>query len=192
MSNKPKKNVTSSQIKQAVHILKQGGIIAYPTEAVFGLGCLPENIEAIKKLLKLKNRQEDKGLILLASEFSQLASYLCPVDETVLQKIQSTWPGPSTWILPTPLKTSRLLKGNFDTIAVRISAHPIVREICAQCQSPIISTSANITGKSMSYNVSDVQQHFQDKLDYILDGPLGDSNKPSVIKDAITDEVIRL
>lgn len=179
------------KIRHAVHILQQGGIIAYPTEAVFGLGCLPENLDSIKRLLQIKQRPIEKGLILLASELSQLEPYLAEIKPDILQKIQPSWPGPTTWVLPATKKTSPLIKGQFDTIAVRISAHPIVRELCRQCQSPIISTSANITGKHMSYSAFDVRLQFQNQLDYILDGPLGDSNKPSVIKNAITDEIIR-
>ena len=184
-------NISAWQIRHAVHILKQGGLIAYPTEAVFGLGCLPGDTEAIKKLLQLKQRPIEKGLILLASELSQLEPYLSLLNHQILQKIQSSWPGPTTWILPTPAQTSPLLKGKFNTIAVRISAHPIVRELCHQCQSPIISTSANITGKNMSYSAFDVRRQFKNHLDYILNGPLGSSDKPTVIKDAVTNQVIR-
>jgi len=184
-------NISARQIRHAVHILKQGGLIAYPTEAVFGLGCLPDKTETIKRLLQLKHRPKEKGLILLASELSQLEPYIDYLTPDILQKIQSSWPGPTTWILPTPVTTSPLIRGNFNTIALRISAHPIVRELCDQCQSPIISSSANLTGKKMSYNALDVRLQFKTHLDYILNGPLGDSNNPSVIKDAITDQVIR-
>ena len=184
-------NLSAWKIRHAIHILKKGGVIAYPTEAVYGLGCLADNTKAIKRLLALKQRPKEKGLILLASDLSQLAPYICQLDQTILQKIQATWPGPTTWILPTPPETSTLIKGSFDTIAVRISAHPIVQELCTQCQSPIISTSANITGQSMSYSAFDVRQHFKNELDYILNAPLGDSDKPTVIMDAITDQIIR-
>ena len=179
------------QIQESVTLLKNGGLIAYPTEAVFGLGCLPDKTDTINRLLKLKQRSKEKGLILLASDLSQLELYLCPVEQSIIDKIQSSWPGPNTWILPTPSQTSTLIKGNFETIAVRISAHPVVQALCRQCQSPIISTSANITGESMSYTASDVQKHFDNKLDYILDAPLGDSKKPTVIRDALTDQIIR-
>ncbi len=178
-------------IHYAAQLLREGGLIAYPTEAVFGLGCLPDKLQTIEKLLKLKQRPIEKGLILLASELSQLEPYLSPFDDEILQKLQSTWPGPTTWILPTPKETSSLIKGQFDTIAVRISAHPLVRELCQQCQSAIISTSANITDKNMSYSASDVRQHFDNQLDYILDGPLGESKKPTVIIDALSDKIIR-
>lgn len=182
---------STRQINHAAQILQQGGLIAYPTEAVFGLGCLPDKTESIQKLLQLKQRPIEKGLILLASDLSQLMPYLSPIEPVILKKIEASWPGPTTWILPTPETTSSLIKGHFNTIAVRISAHPIVHELCHQCQSAIISTSANITGQEMSYSAFDVRQHFTDNLDYILDGSLGDSDKPTEIINAITDQIIR-
>ncbi|MCK5648020.1 MAG: threonylcarbamoyl-AMP synthase [Gammaproteobacteria bacterium] len=185
-------NIPPWQIRHAVHILKQGGLIAYPTEAVFGLGCLANNTEAIQRLLQLKQRPKEKGLILLASDLSQLEPYFSPLKADILEKIKSSWPGPTTWILPAPAATSALIKGKFNSVAVRISAHPIVHELCRQCQTPIISTSANITGKNMSYSAFDVRLQFNNKLDYILHGPLGDNDKPTIIKDAITDQLVRI
>lgn len=179
-------------IEHAVHILQQGGIIAYPTEAVFGLGCLADNTQAILKLLQLKQRPMNKGLILLASEFSQFKNYISPLDDIILNKIQSTWPGPTTWVVPAPSDTSSpLIRGQFNSVAIRISAHPVVKALCRQCQSAIISTSANISGHDMTYNAAQVSLQFGDQLDYILDAPLGHSHKPSIIKDALSDKIIR-
>ena len=180
-----------TSINHAVHILQQGGIIAYPTEAVYGLGCLADKPLSIEKLLNLKQRPIDKGLILLAAEFSQFENYIEPLDDPTLNKIQSSWPGPTTWVVPARPETSPLIRGKFSSIAIRISAHPIVQAICRQCQSPIISTSANITGEEMTYNTKQVRQQFKEQLDYILKGTLGDSHKPSIIKDALTDQIIR-
>ena len=178
-------------IRHAVHVLRRGGLIAYPTEAVFGLGCLPDKTQTIKKLLQLKQRPIEKGLILLAADLSQLAPYITPLEQDVEQKIQSGWPGPTTWVVPTPSRTSPLIRGKFHSIAIRVSAHPIVRELCRQCNSPIISTSANMTGQNMSYSAFDVRLRFKDQLDCILNAPLGDSDKPSVIRDAMSGRVIR-
>ena len=178
-------------IRHAVHVLRRGGLIAYPTEAVFGLGCLPDKTQTIKKLLQLKQRPIEKGLILLAADLSQLAPYITPLEQDVEQKIQSGWPGPTTWVVPTPSRTSPLIRGKFHSIAIRVSAHPIVRELCRQCNSPIISTSANMTDQSMSYSAFDVRLRFKNQLDYILNAPLGDGDKPSVIRDAISERVIR-
>jgi len=179
-------------INTAVQILQAGGIIAYPSEAVYGLGCLPDHLESIEKLLQLKQRPEKKGLILLASDLSQLSAYLSPIEPKILDKIQATWPGPYTWILPTPDTTPTLIKGDFNTVAVRVSAHPLVQQLCQRCHSAIISTSANTTGKAMSYTPDDVHSHFGEQLDYILHGALGDSDKPTVIIDALSDKVIRV
>ena len=178
-------------IRHAVHVLRRGGLIAYPTEAVFGLGCLPDKTQTIKKLLQLKQRPIEKGLILLAADLSQLAPYITPLEQDVEQKIQSGWPGPTTWVVPTPSRTSPLIRGKFHSIAIRVSAHPIVRELCRQCNSPIISTSANMTGQNMSYSAFDVRLRFKDQLDCILNAPLGDSDKPSVIRDAMSERIIR-
>lgn len=178
-------------IRHAVHVLRRGGLIAYPTEAVFGLGCLPDKTQTIKKLLQLKQRPIEKGLILLAADLSQLTPYISPLEQDVEQKIQSGWPGPTTWVVPTPSRTSPLIRGKFHSIAIRVSAHPIVRELCRQCNSPIISTSANMTGQNMSYSAFDVRLRFKDQLDCILNAPLGDSDKPSVIRDAMSGRVIR-
>lgn len=179
------------RIRHAAHILRQGGVIAYPTEAVYGLGCLPDNPKSIQRLLQLKQRPMEKGLILLAADFSQVEHYVSPLESSLLQKINTSWPGPITWLLPTPADTPELLRGQYHSIAIRISAHPVVRALCEHVQSPIISTSANLSGKSMTYSAFEVRLQFQDQLDFILNAPLGDSDKPSVIKDVLTDRIIR-
>ncbi len=178
-------------ILQAADILQHGGIIAYPTEAVFGLGCLPTQFDSIQRLLLIKQRPIEKGLILLAAEFSQLTPYLGDLAPEIVAKMLSSWPGPTTWVVPAAEQTPILIKGHFSTVAVRISAHPIVRKLCQQCQSAIISTSANISGQNMTYNSNEVRLQFADKLDYILDGALGDNDKPTIIRDAISNQLIR-
>jgi len=178
-------------ITDAVDVLKQGGIIAYPTEAVFGLGCLADNTQAIRQLLQLKQRPIDKGLILLAADFSQFEPYISTLNQSILDKLKSTWPGPTTWIVPAASQTSPLIRGQFNSVAIRISAHPIVKALCQQCDKAIISTSANITGQTMTYSVKEVRLQFKDQLDYILDAPLGENKQPSRIIDALTDQIIR-
>ena len=178
-------------ISHAAYILKQGGVIAYPTEAVFGLGCLPNKLDSVQHLLDLKQRPMEKGLILIADNLEQLLPYIASLDSNVLKKIQAPTSVPTTWIVPTPSSTSPLLRGKFQSIAIRITDHPVVKQLCQKIGSPIISTSANITGKHMTYNAFQVRLHFQNQLDYILNASLGQSNKPSVIKDVLTDRVIR-
>lgn len=183
--------ISQWKIQHAVKILKQGGLIAYPTEAVYGIGCLADKTETIERLLRLKQRPIEKGLILLAADLTQLDTYIKPLDSGLQSKLMASWPGPTTWIVPARTHTSRLIRGQFDSIAIRISDHPIVQAICQQCSQPLISTSANITGKAMSYTPLEVRLHFSDQLDYILNGPLGDNLTPTTIKDALTDQVLR-
>ncbi len=179
------------EIYKAVDILKHGGIIAYPTEAVYGLGCLPEHIPAIKRLLQIKQRSKEKGLILLASQWVQIEPYISELPTELRDKMNASWPGPITWLVPSAPTTSSWITGEFNSVAVRISAHSIVQEICQQSQSAIISTSANISNQAMIYNAQEVQHSFAKSIDGIIDAPLGKSTRPSQIIDVMTDQIIR-
>ncbi len=184
----------SFQIRRAAHILNKGGLIAYPTEAVYGLGCLANFEHSIQRLLSLKQRPQEKGLILLASDPTQLSDYIEPLNnlnKKILNKIQASWPGPVTWLLPAKPTTSVLIRGRHSSVAVRISAHPVIRELCQRCNAPLISTSANLSGRHMSYSAFELRKQFGNQLDTILNAPLGNSDKPSVIRDALSDKIIR-
>jgi L-threonylcarbamoyladenylate synthase len=179
------------RIRYAAHILKQGGVIAYPTEAVYGLGCLPHHLTAVQKVLDLKQRPWEKGLILVADAFERLVPYIEPLEQAVLDKLHASWPGPNTWIVPTPATTSRLIRGQFESVAVRVTEHPVIRKLCQQCKSPLISTSANLSGQHMTYSGFQVRLQFHEQLDFIVNAPLGSSNRPSTIRDALTNKEIR-
>lgn len=184
---------SSSIITDAVEVFLQGGIIAYPTEAVFGLGCDPDNEDAVEKLLALKQRPVEKGLILLAGNYSQLLPY---VDDSAIAQdkrclILSRWPGPITQILPVKKNISPLLSGSFDSIAVRVTNHPDIVAFCSITGKPIVSTSANITGKPDAKSWQEVKEQFpQDDIFIIVGKTLGVTN-PSTIIDGITSEIIR-
>lgn len=175
----------------AVHAIQSGGVIAYPTEAVFGLGCNPADLAAVQRILTLKQRAADKGLILIAADLSQLAPYLLALDATLQARILPTWPGAITWLLPVRPDVSPLIRGNHDTLAVRISAHPICRALCQQLGHPLISTSANLSDRPPARSTSEVQQQFGEQLDAILDAPLGDQAQPTEIRQGITGEIVR-
>jgi L-threonylcarbamoyladenylate synthase len=176
-----------------IDVFQQGGIIAYPTEAVFGLGCDPDNEKAINILLALKKRSKDKGLILLAGNYSQVLPYiddsLIPQDkrDTVL----SRWPGPVTQILPANKNISPLISGVFDTVAIRITNHPDIIKLCLQTGKPFISTSANLSGEPSAHTWQEVLQQFPTQLDYILKGQTLGLKKPSTIINAFSGAVIR-
>ena len=183
----------TSTIKQAAEVFTQGGIIAYPTEAVFGLGCDPNNDLAVQKLLSIKQRPAHKGLILLAANYSQLQPY---VDEVAIsrenrQKILSRWPDAITQVLPANKNISPLLCGNFDTIAVRITDHEDVVALCEKTNKAIVSTSANLAGKTPAITWQQVQQQFNNDIDFIIKGKTSGFLKPSTIIHGLTGEVIR-
>ena len=112
--------MTPWHLRQAARALRHGGIIAYPTEAVYGLGCDPLNAAAVLRLLTLKNRPMDKGLILIASDFQQLIPFVRTPDADIMRRINATWPGPVTWLLPAKAETPAWLCGAHDTLAVRV------------------------------------------------------------------------
>lgn len=179
------------QIRQAVDALQAGGVIAYPTESVFGLGCDPDNPAAVQRILELKQRPVDKGLILIASSFQQLEKYLLPLGDELEQAVFASWPGPHTWVWPVKDGVSRLLCGQYASLAVRVSAHPVVRVLCDTWGRAIVSTSANPLGQTPARNFTEVRQYFDDKLDVIIEAEVGDSLQPTEIRDAVTNKLIR-
>jgi len=183
----------TSTIKQAAEVFTQGGIIAYPTEAVFGLGCDPDNKLAIQKLLSIKQRPSHKGLILLAANYSQLLSYIDDnaIGQDQRLKILSRWPNAITQVLPANKNISPLLCGNFDTIAVRITDHEDVVALCQQTNKAIVSTSANLAGNNPATTWQQVEKQLGDKIDFILKGETSGLLKPSTIIDGLTGEIIR-
>jgi L-threonylcarbamoyladenylate synthase len=179
-------------IQQAITILKQGGIIAYPTEGVFGLGSDPFNEMTVKKLLHLKHRSIDKGLILLAASWAMIEHLTISVPENLLQKALQTWPGPKTWVFPARVDLVPIwIRGNHNSIAIRITAHPVAKALCEAFGKPIVSTSANIEGLKPSCTISEITQQFPEGIDYILEGKLGGFKKPTPIYDVLTGDKLR-
>jgi L-threonylcarbamoyladenylate synthase len=178
---------------QALNALNNGEVIAYPTEGVFGVGCDPDNPEAIQKLLELKQRPVEKGLILIAASYEQLLPYIdeSQLTSEQLAKVQQTWPGPVTWIMPCSDKVSHWVSGQFDSIAVRVTDHPLVQKMCNAFGKPLTSTSANLTGEPPCMKTAEVYQQLGDKLVAVLEGETGGRDKPSEIRDAKTSQVLR-
>jgi len=183
-----------NQIELAVKVLQQGGMIAYPTEAVFGLGCDPGNIAAIKNLLKIKNREKEKGLILVAANLEQLKNYIQPLEKDIEKKLLDSWQDVAnaiTWLAPVNEMTSDYLKGQFDTLAIRVSHHPVVKELCEKFGGAIVSTSANISTQEAARTAEEVKQIFENKINFIVEGKTNINAQPSEIRDALTNKVIR-
>lgn len=178
-------------IRQAIVCVNQGGLIAYPTEAVYGLGCDPDNEPALQRLLELKQRDPNKGLILISDDFCRLKPYLDYVEPTMAQRAFDSWPGPYTWLWPVRFGVSRLLHGQFDTLAVRVTDHPVVRDLCRYLGKPLVSTSANPAALVPAKSAQQVKQYFGNEVDMIVDAPLGDAIRPSEIRNVLTNQLIR-
>ena len=183
--------IVTQSIDEIAKLISTGGVIAYPTEAVFGLGCDPRNLTAVQRLLDIKHRPSEKGLILIASDFEQLRPFL---DQEFQVSEEQSKPNNITWVFPANSTISTLVRGNHNTLAVRVTKHPLVRELCEKLNSPIVSTSANITGGQPCHSTQAVLDQFQNHQlapDAILDGPTGGQLNPTEIRDAISGKILR-
>ena len=171
------------KIRMACHALKQGKLLAYPTESVYGLGCDPLNESAVMHLLSIKQRPLHKGLILIASDFAQLQPYINP-SSAMLLRIMPSWPGPITWVIPARPWVPDYLTGKHGSLAVRVSAHPLVQQLCAEYGGAIISTSANITHQAPARSALAVRTKLPIEDIYTLAGTAAQQNQPTAIYNA--------
>ena len=179
------------QLQQTAEKIRRGAVIAYPTEAVWGLGCDPFNATAVARLLALKKRPMHKGLIVVAATMEQFAWLLEGLSDTQLAQLKASWPGPNTWLVPHHNRVPEWIRGSHDSVAIRVSAHPLVAQLCA-LTGPLVSTSANPSGLSPAKSRLRIEQYFHGQLDAVLNGELGQSSKPSTIRDLRTGQVLRL
>jgi L-threonylcarbamoyladenylate synthase len=168
-----------------------GGVIAYPTEGVFGLGCDPFNADAVGRILRIKKRPVDKGLILIADDIERLLPYLQDLNSAQLTQLQNSWPGPNTWVIPHNGLLPEWVTGGRDTVAVRVSGHPIARQLCTAAQMPIISTSANRSGRPSLTTSLQVRQQLGDDIDFLVGGRVQNPGHASQITDLISGRTFR-
>lgn len=173
-------------------MLHAGGLVAYPTEAVYGLGCDPLNPDAVERLLQLKQRPWQKGLILIAASIEQLSFFIQPIAAEYQSKLDFSWPGPYTWLIPASDNCPGWIRGTHHTVAVRVSAHPLVQELCNTFGGAIVSTSANYAGKPPAMSPLSVLRDLGGDVDYCLHGKLGGAERPTVIRDLVSDQTVRL
>ncbi len=178
-------------LRRAAQLLRDGAVIAYPTEAVYGLGCDPLNAQAVMRLLELKQRPLEAGLILIAADFNQVEHFLEPVSASLRRKIFAAWPGPVTWLLPARPEVPVWLRGRHDSLAVRVTAHAGCAALCRAYGGALVSTSANPRGHKPARTPLQLRRYFDDAIDYLLPGPLGARTRPSEIRDARTGKVLR-
>jgi L-threonylcarbamoyladenylate synthase len=186
----------TTSVTEAAECLKQGQVLAYPTEAVWGLGCDPLNETAFLKILALKQRPIEKGVILLASQLTQVEHLLNSLDAEMQQQVLDSWAPQNaheratTWLLPAGDHIPAWIKGKHSKVAVRVTMHPLCVALCHAFNGFIVSTSANPAGASPARSLQDANQYFSNQVHY-LNGDLGLSQEPSRIIDAVTGEIIR-
>ncbi|MFC3851613.1 L-threonylcarbamoyladenylate synthase [Salinispirillum marinum] len=176
------------QIRRAFY---NGQLLAYPTEAVWGLGCDPFNEDAVRRLQAVKNRSAGKGLILAAGTWAQLEPVLAHLSEDEKKPLYETWPGPVTWLIPHPPSMPQWIMGNNDSVAVRLSAHPGVQRLTKELDSLVVSTSANHSGKEPARNALQIRRWFGRHVPVVIPGALGGQSKPSSIFDLRTGRQLR-
>ena len=170
-------------IDEARAFIQAGEVIAYPTEAVYGLGCDPFNQQAVEALLALKKRSASKGLILLVSDWEHVLPLIGDVPRARLEAVNQTWPGPVTWVFPKSDAVPAWLSGEHASIAIRMTAHPIARALCEHA--PIVSTSANIAGIEPADDIKALDRLFPEGVVGVVVGDLGDDAAPSEIYDVL-------
>lgn len=178
-------------VRAAVNALQRGGVIACPTEAVWGLSCDPNSADAVRRLLALKSRPMAKGLILVAASQQQLEFLLDGLTKPQRQTLADSWPGPATWLLPHRGRVPEWICGQHATVAVRVSSHPALQALCKAWGGPLVSTSANRAGARPAQEAYQVRRYFGDVLDYVLPGRIGAIGRPTVIRDLLSGQFIR-
>lgn len=178
-------------IARAARVVRAGGVIAYPTEAVFGLGCLPRNRAAVMRVLAIKRRSWRKGLILIGATLAQLERFVVLPPEPRRSEILASWPGPFTWILDARRGTPRWISGGRGSVAVRLTAHPAARQLCSRAGQALVSTSANVSRRPPHRKLLSLRHELGGTVDYVLAGELGGLSQPTVIRDGRTGRVLR-
>ncbi len=176
-------------IARAADVLLAGGVIAYPTEGVFGLGCLPNDIDAVLRILRIKRRDPEMGLILIASSRQQLEGWIDLPDGVSIPAPDAA--KPVTWIVPPGPLVDPLVRGKHAGLAVRLTTNPIAAAICDAVDHPIVSTSANVSGKPTARNRYVLRRQFAGRVDFIVPGDCGPASGPSEIRDIATGKVLR-
>lgn len=187
------RHFTLAEIDAVGALLRDGGVVAYPTEAVFGLGCDPLDHRAVEAVFALKQRAPTQGLLLIAADFSQVERFIAreAVPASVLEQAQASWPGPATWIFPRSADVPPWVSGAHAGIALRVTAHPAAAALCRAFGGALVSTSANPHGAPPARTGAEVDAYFGNALQGLVDAPLGGQIRPTVIRDALSGAIIR-
>jgi L-threonylcarbamoyladenylate synthase len=179
-----------TDIRRIAAYVRRGGLIAYPTESCYGLGCDPKNRAAVQRLLKLKGRPQKKGLILIAGKYAQLAPYLQPLDVAAQAALEEGGAACVTYLMPAKKNCPRWLSGAHDTLAVRITAHRLAAALCNGLNTALVSTSANKSGAKPARTYAQCQRLFGGRV-WVLRGVAGKRKRPSTIRAWADGTIVR-
>lgn len=168
-------------LNRFIHAVSCGAIFGYPTDTIWGFGCHPLIADSVFRILQIKNRSPDKGLILLSSRLEYCAPYL-DADPEQLKPIRLPCAQPTSWLVPASAFCPPWIRGNFPTVAIRITDHPLLQVLCDRLETPIVSTSANRAGRTTVRNSLQLRKQFAEELDFIVTGFATGSGRPSEIK----------
>lgn len=177
-------------LRRAVRQLRAGAVVAVPTEAVWGLSCNPFDRQAVDRLLRLKERDWRKGLIVVASEIDMLAPFIEIPSSMALKRARQTWPGPATWVFPAAATAPIWISGEHDSVAVRVTAHPLLAALCRRYGGALVSTSANRAGQPPVRSIAELRLRFGPELPSVP-GALGGMQRPTSIREAATGHILR-
>ena len=179
------------RIRLLADTMAQGGVVAYPTEAVWGLGCNPFDEQAVMKILRLKHRPVEKGVILVAADIRQFEPFIDHLDDLQRQKLKNSWPGPITWLVPNNGLVPEWITGAFTSVALRVTDHPVAAGLSRAFGGPIVSTSCNPAGLAPARDIHQVRRYFGSELDGVSNGTVGSRTNPSEIRDLLTGQITR-
>ncbi len=184
-------SISQFRLRRAADLLQAGAVISHPTEAVWGLACLPSNAAAVARICQLKQRDPAKGLLLVADSIERVAPLLAGLSATRREAVLAAWPGPVTWVLPDVEFASPWVRGRHASVAVRVSDHPLTVQLCRAVGSCLVSTSANPAGREPARSQYQAQRYFGAAVNYYLPGRLGGRTQPSCIRDALSGDILR-
>lgn len=184
------RRAADAHVGRGARILRAGGVIAYPNESVYGLGCMPGNEQAVERVLRLKGRDRSLGLILIAGQWEQFDGWAAELSATPefgeLRESEGI-----TWVVPASSDTPEWITGGRDTVAVRRSMHPLAAALSVALDSPLVSTSCNPHGMPPARTEAQARSYFEAEIDWVLPGDCGPLEGPSEIRDAATGAVLR-
>ena len=184
------RTLSATLVRRARYHVRRGGVIAYATESCFGLGCDPNNERALRAVLRIKRRPKSKGLIVIADRAERFSMLLEPISEIDMKRMQATWPGPHTWLIPAKTRAKRSLRGKHGALAVRVTAHEDAKNLCARLRMMLVSTSANRAGQRPIKTTRECLRRMGSNV-MVISGKIGARKTPSTIQDLRSGKLLR-